>query len=58
MTVLELAEAHLLNVQREIQVLVQKRNEINNEIERMTAFLNESSSVVGEHKGTTTTEDS
>jgi hypothetical protein len=37
----EMAEAHLLNVQREIQVIDQKIAELNSEKERMVEYLNE-----------------
>lgn len=37
----EMAEAHLLNVQREIQVIDQKISELNSEKERMVEYLNE-----------------
>lgn len=37
----EMAEAHLLNVQREIQVIDQKVAELNSEKERMVEYLNE-----------------
>ena len=37
----EMAEAHLLNVQREIQVVDQKIAELNSEKERMIEYLNE-----------------
>jgi len=37
----EMAEAHLLNVQREIQVIDQKITELNSEKEKMVGYLNE-----------------
>ena len=37
----EMAEAHLLNVQREIQVVDQKIAELNSEKEKMVGYLNE-----------------
>jgi hypothetical protein len=37
----EMAEAHLLNVQREVQVIDQKIAELNSEKERMVEYLNE-----------------
>jgi hypothetical protein len=37
----EMAEAHLLNVQREMQVIDQKIAELNSEKERMVEYLNE-----------------
>lgn len=40
-TVKEMAEAHLLNVQNEIQNVDRKIAELNNERERMITFLNE-----------------
>tara|TARA_Y100000361_G_scaffold69026_1_gene60882 strand:- start:3235 stop:3423 length:189 start_codon:yes stop_codon:yes gene_type:complete len=42
-TVKEMAEAHLLNVQREIQNLSQRRSEIDKEIETLNAYLVEGS---------------
>ena len=38
-TVKEMAEAHLLNVQREIQNLSQRRSEIDKEIETLNTYL-------------------
>lgn len=37
----EMAEAHMLNVQREIQVIDQKITELNSEKEKMVGYLNE-----------------
>ena len=37
----EMAEAHLLNVQREIQVIDQQIAELNSEKEKMVGYLNE-----------------
>ena len=37
----EMAEAHLLNVQREIQFIDQKITELNSEKEKMVGYLNE-----------------
>ena len=37
----EMAEAHLLNVQREIQVIDQKITELDSEKEKMVGYLNE-----------------
>ncbi len=45
-SVLELAEAHLLNVQREIQGLEQRKQEIDSEIQRLSSFLQEGAEIV------------
>ncbi len=37
----EMAEAHLLNVQREIQNLTERKAQIEQEIENLTAYLND-----------------
>tara|TARA_Y100001938_G_C8073688_1_gene424668 strand:- start:694 stop:924 length:231 start_codon:yes stop_codon:yes gene_type:complete len=37
--ILEMAEAHLMNVQREIQVLEQRKVEIDKEISRLSEYL-------------------
>ena len=39
--VVEMAEAHLLNVQREIQTLKERNVQIEQEIEKLTSYLNE-----------------
>tara|TARA_B100002019_G_scaffold22370_1_gene17021 strand:- start:7956 stop:8144 length:189 start_codon:yes stop_codon:yes gene_type:complete len=39
----EMAEAHLLNVQREIQNLTKKKSDIEKEIETLNAYLVEGS---------------
>jgi len=39
--VVEMAEAHLLNVQREIQTLRERNVQIEQEIEKLTSYLNE-----------------
>ena len=38
-TLLDMAEAHLLNVQREIQTLEQRKQEIDAEVEKLSAYL-------------------
>ena len=43
-TVKEMAEAHLLNVQREIQNLTQRKTDIEAEIETLNTYLVEGSS--------------
>jgi flagellar biosynthesis chaperone FliJ len=48
--VLDMAEAHLLNVQRELQNLNQKKQEIDQEIEKLTGYLNEGVQVVNTAK--------
>ena len=40
-TVVEMAEAHLLNVQREIQNLNERKAQIDQEIEQLTSYLND-----------------
>ena len=37
--ILEMAEAHLVNIQREIQVLEQRKIEIDKEISRLSEYL-------------------
>ena len=37
--ILEMAEAHLMNIQREIQVLEQRKVEIDKEISRLSEYL-------------------
>tara|TARA_Y100001938_G_C7971202_1_gene369425 strand:- start:452 stop:691 length:240 start_codon:yes stop_codon:yes gene_type:complete len=44
--VLEMAEAHLINIQREIQKLEQSKNELQVEIERLQEYFNEAIGVV------------
>ena len=39
--VVEMAEAHLLNVQREIQTLKERSVQIEQEIDKLTSYLNE-----------------
>ena len=48
--IVDMAEAHLLNVQREIQTLAQKKQDIEEEVERLTTYLNEGVGVVNEAK--------
>ena len=38
-TVLDMAEAHLLNVQREIQILEKRKQEVDTEIEKLSEYL-------------------
>ena len=47
---LDMAEAHLLNVQREVQNLNQRKQEIDQEIEKLTEYLNEGVQVVNTAK--------
>ena len=37
--ILEMAEAHLMNIQREVQVLEQRKIEIDKEISRLSEYL-------------------
>ncbi len=45
-TVLEMAEAHLLNVSREIQTLEQRKLDVESEIDRLKSYVNEAAGVV------------
>jgi hypothetical protein len=47
-TLAQMAEAHLLNVQREIASLNEKKNQIDAEVKRLTDYLNEGVSVLKE----------
>jgi len=46
----EMAEAHLININREIQQLDQKKKDIDNEILRLKNYLDENSVVVQQAK--------
>ncbi len=46
-TLLEMSEAHLLNVQREIQTLEQRKIEIDSEISKLSEYLSEGIEAVG-----------
>ena len=37
--IVDMAEAHLLNVQREVQALIQRKTEIENEISKLEEYL-------------------
>jgi hypothetical protein len=50
-SVLEMAEAHLLNVQREINSLLERRSVIENDINRLTSYLKEGQAILLEEKG-------
>tara|TARA_R100000995_G_scaffold82167_1_gene55746 strand:+ start:1264 stop:1452 length:189 start_codon:yes stop_codon:yes gene_type:complete len=47
-TVKEMAEAHLLNVQREIQNLTKRKSDIESEIETLNSYLVEGSEALRE----------
>jgi len=47
-TIKEMAEAHLLNVQREVQNLSKRKAEIEQEIETLNAYLVEGSKTLQE----------
>tara|TARA_R100000008_G_scaffold61949_3_gene39235 strand:+ start:633 stop:818 length:186 start_codon:yes stop_codon:yes gene_type:complete len=47
-TIKEMAEAHLLNVQREIQTLTQKRAELDRELNTLNEYLVEGSKTLAE----------
>ena len=49
-TVLEMAEAHLLNVQREINSLKERRVSLDAEIDRLQSFFDEGVKVLTEAK--------
>jgi predicted nucleic acid-binding Zn-ribbon protein len=49
-TITEMAEAHLLNVQREIQVLNERKVQIDQEIEKLTSYLNDGARELQEAK--------
>jgi len=45
-TIKEMAEAHLLNVQRELQNLTQRKGEIEQEIDKLNTYLLDGSKVL------------
>ena len=45
-TIKDMAEAHLLNVQREIKTLEQRKQEIDVEIARLSEYLNDGADVL------------
>ena len=45
-TIKDMAEAHLLNVQREIQTLEQRKKEIDAEITRLSEYLKDGANVL------------
>tara|TARA_A100001515_G_scaffold113345_1_gene94574 strand:+ start:555 stop:791 length:237 start_codon:yes stop_codon:yes gene_type:complete len=45
-SVVDMAEAHLINVQREVQQLVKRKEDIQAEIDRLTQYLGEATGVV------------
>ena len=47
-TIKEMAEAHLLNVQREIQTLTQRRAELDKELNTLNEYLVEGSKTLSE----------
>ena len=50
-TLQEMAEAHLLNVQREIQQLTERKGTIDQEIERLHSYLQEGKQTLVEEGG-------
>lgn len=46
LTMAQLAEAHLMNVQREISVLNEQKTRIEGEIQKLTEYFNEGLKVV------------
>lgn len=51
-SIVEMAEAHLTNVQREIQNLTQRKGEIEAEIDRLQTYLMEGASTLEQAKST------
>ena len=49
-TLKEMAEAHLINVQREIQQLTERKVSIDQEIEKMNSYLIEGKQTLGEEE--------
>ena len=49
-TIVEMAEAHLLNVQREIQNLNERKDQIDQELEKLTSYLDSGASELQEAK--------
>lgn len=52
-TMIEMVEAHLINVQREIANLTEKRNALEKEIEKLQQYLREGQGTLLEAKNTT-----
>jgi cell division septum initiation protein DivIVA len=48
----EMAEVHLLNVEREINVLNERKEQVEQEIDRLTAYLAEGKQAVMEAQST------
>ena len=48
--ILEMSEAHLMNVQREIQVLENRKLEIDSELEKLSTYLKEGVEAVQQAK--------
>jgi len=47
--IVDMAEAHLLNVQRELQALVQRKAEIDSEIHKLEDYLRDGLAAVSNH---------
>ena len=47
--IVDMAEAHLLNVQRELQALTQRKAEIDSEISKLEDYLKEGIGAVSSH---------
>lgn len=47
--IVDMAEAHLLNVQRELQNLAQRKAEVDNEISKLEGYLKEGIDAVSSH---------
>lgn len=45
-SVLDMAEAHIINVQRELQQLEKRKEDVQAEIDRLTQYLGEAAGVV------------
>lgn len=53
-TMIEMVEAHLMNVQREMNTLVERKNAIEQEIQKLQKYLNDGVSVLNEAKAAAT----
>lgn len=51
-TMIEMVEAHLINVQREMNTLTERKNAIEQEVQKLQNYLNDGVSVLNEAKDT------
>lgn len=52
-TMIEMVEAHLLNVQREVNSLTERKNAIDNEIQKLQKYVTDGVTVLNEAKNAT-----